>query len=161
MRLSDTALALVFSLATAAGPALAQPATREQVMSIGPMLGEPSGVSFKFINQGRADIAWEAGLGWSQAGDDGLQFHAQHQWHVYEMKNTDKGIMTFYLGLGGRVKAVDGTRFGVRGSVGINYAAPRSPCRWEAFLELAPIVDVTPDTHTFLNAVAGARFFFW
>lgn len=161
MRVSSPALALLVSLAAAIEPALAQPAPREKVMSIGPMLGEPSGVSIKFINQGRADIAWEAGLGWSQAGDDGMQFHAQHQWHLYEMKNTLNGLMTFYLGLGGRVKAVEGTRFGARGSVGINYAAPKSQRRWEAFLELAPIVDVTPDTHTFLNAVAGARFFFW
>ena len=44
------------------------------------------------------------------------------------------GIGTFYLGLGGRVKAVEGTRLGVRGSIGVNYAAPKRARRWEAFL---------------------------
>lgn len=161
MRLTGAALAMLAALAVATGPVLAQPAPRSKLVSIGPMLGEPSGVSFKMLNQSRADLAWEAGLGWSQAGDDGLQFHAQHQWHLVELKHTQKGIRTFYLGLGGRVKAVEGTRFGVRGSVGINYAAPKGQRRWEAFLELAPVVDLTPDTHTFLNALAGARFFVW
>jgi hypothetical protein len=159
MRLVVAALALFLPLADA--PLLAQTAPREKLISIGPMVGQPSGVTFKMFNQSRNELAWEAGLGWSQSGQDGLQFHAQHQWHLYEMKNTVKGIRTFYLGIGGRVKAVDGTRFGVRGSVGINYAAPKYQRRWEAFLELAPIVDVTPDTTTFLDAVTGFRFFVW
>lgn len=159
MRLAFVGLAVLLPLA--GGPVLAQTAPREKLISIGPMVGQPSGVTFKMFNQSRNELAWEAGLGWSQSGEDGLQFHAQHQWHLYELKNTIKGIRTFYLGLGGRVKSVDGTRFGVRGSVGINYVAPKRQHRWEAFLELAPIVDLTPDNHTFLNAVTGARFFFW
>lgn len=161
MRVSFPALVLVVSLLATVGPVAAQPAPREKVLSFGPMLGEPSGVSVKVFNQSNPMLAWEAGLGWSQAGQDGLQFHAQHQWHVYEMKNTVKGIRTFYLGIGGRVKSVDGTRFGVRGSVGINYVAPKHQRRWEAFLEAAPILDLTPETNAFLNAFAGVRFFLW
>jgi hypothetical protein len=159
MRLAVAGLAVL--LIFAFGPVLAQTAPREKLISIGPMVGQPMGVTFKLFNESRNELAWEAGLGWSQSGTDGLQFHVQHQWHLYEMKNTLKGIRTFYLGLGGRVKAVDGTRFGVRGSVGINYAAPKYQRRWEAFLELAPIVDLTPDTTTFVDAVTGVRFFVW
>lgn len=161
MRRSRPGLVLLVSLACGAGLARAQPVPRQQVLSIGPMVGEPLGVTLRLFNERRTDFAWEAGLGWSQAGQDGLQFHAQHQWHLVEWENTIKGIGTFYLGLGGRVKAVEGTRLGVRGSIGINYAAPKRGRRWEAFLEVAPILDVTPDTHAFVNAFTGIRWFCW
>jgi hypothetical protein len=148
-----------------AGSAWAQSASSsttpapQRYFSIGPMLGEPTGVTVKLFNPSRPGGAWEAGVGWSQAGSDGVEAYAQHQWHLYELKNTPSGVTTFYLGLGGRVKDCDGTRFGVRGSIGLNYAAPKRPRKWESFLEVAPIVDVTPDRHTFVNVTAGIRWY--
>jgi hypothetical protein len=93
------------------------------------------------------------------AGDNGLDFHAQHQWHLATVTRSEKGATTFYLSAGGRVKQVDGTRIGLRGSVGFNYLAGFKPRSWEAYIELAPIVDLTPDNDTWLDAIVGVRWF--
>ena len=103
--------------------------------------------------------AWEMGLGWSMAGEDGLQFHAQHQWHLATITRTSKGESTFYVGAGGRVKQVEGTRIGVRAALGLNWVAGRRPRSWEAFLEVAPTLDLTPDNDAWVNAMIGMRWY--
>lgn len=153
-------------------PALATPAralapvevppgpAKQRVLSVGGWAGEPAlGVSVKMLTSHELLDAWEAGFGWSQAAVDGWQFHGQRQWHLKTLRKTPEGVLTFYLGAGGRVKHAEGTRFGVRGSAGLNYVFPNVQRRWEAFLEVAPIVDVTPDIHSFVNAEIGLRYF--
>jgi len=152
--------ALVAALAGAPGALAAPPVTQPQrLISIGFMAGEPSGGTFRMINPLHPTHAWEVGLGWSMAGDNGLDFHAQHQWHLATVTRSEKGATTFYIGAGGRVKQVDGTRIGVRGAVGFNYLAGMKPRSWEAYIELAPIVDLTPDNDTWLDAILGVRWF--
>jgi hypothetical protein len=132
----------------------------QRTLSIGGYLGEPLvGVTVKMLTSHELTDAWEIGLGWSKAGDDGLQFHAQRQWHIRTLHASPSQVATFYLGAGGRVKEAESTRFGVRGAVGFNWVFPRAPRRHEAFFEVAPIVDLTPDVHTFVNVEAGFRFF--
>jgi hypothetical protein len=147
--------------AAALAPVEAPPGpARQRVLSVGGWAGEPLlGVSVKMLTSHELLDAWEAGFGWSEAGDDGWQFHAQRQWHLKELHKSPRGVFTFYLGAGGRVKQADGTRFGVRGSTGLNYVFPAVERRWEAFFEVAPVVDVTPDVHTFVNAEVGLRYF--
>ena len=153
-----TALVAVFAGAT--DTRAATPVTQPQrFISLGFMAGEPSGGTFRMISPAHTMHAWEMGLGWSTAGDSGLDFHAQHQWHLAMVTHSQKGATTFYLGAGGRVKQVDGTRIGVRGALGFNYVAGFKHRSWEAFFELAPIVDVTPDTDTWRDAMVGVRWF--
>jgi len=133
---------------------------KQRVLSIGGWAGEPAlGVSVKMLTSHELLDAWEAGFGWSQAAEDGWQFHGQRQWHLKTLRKTPEGVLTFYLGAGGRVKHAEGTRFGLRGSAGLNYVFPNVERRWEAFLEIAPIVDITPDVHSFVNAEIGLRYF--
>jgi hypothetical protein len=133
---------------------------RQRVLSVGGWAGEPAlGLSVKMLTSHELLDAWEAGFGWSQAAEDGWQFHGQRQWHLTTLRKTPQGVLTFYLGAGGRVKHAEGTRFGVRGSAGFNYVFPNVERRWEAFFEVAPIVDITPDVHTFVNAEIGLRYF--
>jgi hypothetical protein len=148
-------------LAAASGaPASPVPVTRPQrLIAIGFTAGEPSGGTVRMISPTHPTRAWEMGLGWSMAGDNGLDFHAQHQWHLATVTGSEKGATTFYLGAGGRVKQVDGTRIGVRGALGFNYLAGRKPRSWEAYFELAPVLDLTPDNDAWLNAIIGVRWF--
>src|SRR5262245_7317451 len=133
---------------------------RQRTLSVGGFTGEPLiGVTVKMLTSHELSDAWEVGLGWSRAGDDGVQFHGQRQWHLATLRSSSSQVATFYLGAGGRVKEADGTRFGLRGAVGFNWVFPRAPRRRELFFEAAPIVDVTPDVHTFVNVEAGLRFF--
>jgi len=156
------ALALVLGAALA-GPSAtlaATPVSRPQrIISVGFMAGEPSGGTVRVMSPAHPTRAWEMGLGWSMAGDSGVDFHAQHQWHVATVTHSERGATAFYLGAGARVKHVDGTRIGLRGALGFNYLAGRRPRSWEAYLELAPIVDLTPDNDTWLNAIIGVRWF--
>ncbi|HEV8201326.1 MAG TPA: hypothetical protein VGS03_15015 [Candidatus Polarisedimenticolia bacterium] len=133
---------------------------RQRVLSVGGSAGEPVlGLTVKMLTSHELQDAWEAGFGWSQVADDGWEFHAQRQWHLKELHKSPRGVFTWYLGAGGRVKQADGTRFGVRGSTGLNYVFPAVERRWEAFFEVAPIVDITPDVHTFGSASVGLRYF--
>ena len=147
--------------AAALAPVEAPPApARQRVLSAGGFTGEPVlGVTVKMLTSHELLDAWEAGFGWSHAAADGWQFHAQRQWHLKELRKSPQGVLTFYLGAGGRVKQAEGTRFGVRGSAGFNWVLPAVERRWEMFLEVAPIVDVTPDIHSFVNAEIGLRYF--
>jgi len=147
--------------AAALAPVEAPPGpARQRVLSVGGWAGEPLlGVSVKMLTSHELLDAWEAGFGWSAAADDGWQFHAQRQWHLKELHKSPRGVFTWYLGAGGRVKQADGTRFGLRGSTGFNYVFPAVERRWEAFFEVAPIVDITPDVHSFVNAEVGLRYF--
>jgi hypothetical protein len=145
-----------------AGPTQAEidAMAHQRTLSIGGYVGEPLlGVTVKMLTSHELSDAWEIGLGWSRAGDDGLQFHAQRQWHLVTLHESSKQVGTFYIGAGGRVKEAESTQFGVRGSVGVNWVFGRAPRRHEAFFEAAPIVDLTPDVHTFVNVEAGWRFF--
>jgi hypothetical protein len=156
----SSALALLLQAALVAPASAAPPVTNPQrAISIGFMAGEPTGGTMRMVSPIHATHAWEMGLGWSFAGEDGLQFHAQHQWHLFEFSRSDRGVSTFYIGAGGRVKQVEGTRLGVRGSVGVNFLAGRKARAWESFFELAPTLDLTPDNHTWLNAMVGVRWF--
>jgi hypothetical protein len=159
-RVGTPAAVVLAVLCVLAAPALAQPVTGPpRVMALGVFVGEPSGVSLRMINPDHPRDAWEIGLGWSVAGTDALDFHAQHQWHLVELSNTPERLVTFYLGAGGRVKNADGTVFSLRGALGVNYMHPKKARRWEMFFELAPILDVTPDTDVWLNAMVGMRWF--
>ena len=135
------------------------PPTAERRTAIGFMAGEPSGVTLRVMSPANEKHAWEMGLGWSMANENAMEFHAQHQWHLATLSDTAHGVGTFYIGAGGRVKQIDGTRFGARGSVGVQWMAPRSRHSREAFFEIAPIVDLTPDNDFSLGAFVGMRWF--
>ncbi len=144
----------------AAAPALAgTPPTMDRRTALGFMAGEPTGVTLRVMSPGNWKHAWEMGLGWSMENENALAFHAQHQWHLATFTDTVRGVGTFYIGAGGRVKQIDGTRFGARGSIGLNWLAPKSPHTREAFFEVAPIVDLTPDRDFTINAFVGMRWF--
>ena len=154
-------LAVAALLVTGAtSPALAgtEP-TIERRTSLGFMAGEPSGVTLRVMSPASWKRSWEMGLGWSMANENALDFHAQHQWHLATLSDTVRGVGTFYIGAGGRVKHIDGTRFGARASIGVLWMAPKSPRTREAFFEVAPILDLTPDHDVSFSAFAGMRWF--
>ena len=154
-----SAVALVIALAAPADALAGTPPTMDRRTALGFMAGEPTGVTLRVMSPSSWKRAWEMGLGWSMAVENGMEFHAQHQWHVATLSDTVRGVGTFYLGAGGRVKHIDGTRFGARGAVGFQWVAPKSPRTREAFLEIAPILDLTPDHDFSLSATVGMRWF--
>jgi hypothetical protein len=66
----------------------------------------------------------------------------------------------YYCGIGARILLRDGhdSRFGVRIPIGLDYVF--EDARIDVFIEVAPIVNLIPDTEFNLTDGVGARFWF-
>jgi len=107
-------------------------------------------------------------------GDDGhedlvLQLTWQH--HFPELWELPRGALPLYVGVDGRLAWIDDDHhhdhghdhgedlgIGVRVPVGVAWWTHRHPI--EVFGEVAPLVEVEPDSDFDLTAVIGARYFF-
>jgi hypothetical protein len=126
---------------------------------LGMMIGEPTGVSFKHWTSPKN--AFDVGLAWSFAGrgDDEIQVHADYLWHT-PLKSADAALRrtNFYIGVGGRVRFENDTRFGARVPLGFSHFIKDTPL--DVFFEVAPIMDLAPETEVSANGGLGLRYFF-
>ncbi|HTK82027.1 MAG TPA: hypothetical protein VL633_07025 [Bacteroidota bacterium] len=139
---------------------LALPATGRSQGSgfgVGVIVGEPTGFSFKGWMDSKSAI--DAGLAWSFVRGTSFHVHADYLFHSFGVFNSEETI-PLYFGVGGRIKTVSGgdARLGVRGVIGIGYFFKDAPV--DLFLEVAPVLDLTPATEMQVNAGFGARYFF-
>lgn len=125
-------------------------------VGVGIIIGEPTGVSIK--NWMTSTTAFDLGIAWSFTDNTDFHLHGDYLWHNFAVFSPKKGHMPFYYGIGARVKFSDKTRFGIRGVAGIAYIFAATPI--DLFLEVAPILDLTPGTDFSLNASIGARYYF-
>lgn len=131
--------------------------SQDRNVGLGIILGEPTGFSFKgWLN---TKSAIDVGLAWSFVREGSFHIHADYLYHSFDVFETTERV-PLYFGVGGRVKTVKNgdARLGVRGVIGIGYFFKDAPV--DLFLEVAPIVDLTPATELQVNAGFGARFFF-
>jgi hypothetical protein len=136
------------------GPALAD----QGRFGLGLMLGEPTGVNAKyFIDRYNA---LDAGVGWSLTDDHDFHLHADYLYHVYSLVHSESGEAPIYFGVGARILFRDNkdNKAGIRIPVGLDYLFGNSP--FDVFMEIVPIVDLSPDTDLDVEGVIGARFFF-
>ncbi len=125
---------------------------------IGVILGEPTGLSLKTWT-GR-NTALDLGAAWSFTDEDKLHIHAdwlKHFWGVLN-ENTQGIELPLYCGIGGRVKLEDDARAGVRFVGGIDIIFEEAPI--DIFVEIAPILDIAPETEFNGNANLGFRYWF-
>jgi hypothetical protein len=141
-----------------------------QGFGIGIILGEPTGLSAKkWISD---TTAIDAAAAWSFIDFNSFQLHADYLWHNYDLIKTKElpGCLSVYYGVGGRIKfkgSNDGngkgnkdedTRLGVRVPLGLSYVFKRNPV--ELFAEVAPILDIVPETKFGVGIGVGARYYF-
>lgn len=119
---------------------------------LGIIAGEPTGLSYR--QDLGANRAFDAAAAWSFSGDDRLHLHADHLWYKNDVFKEGPRLPLYY-GIGGRIKMSDKSQLGVRVPVGVLYFIPDS--RLSAFIEVAPILDLAPDTDLELNAAIGLR----
>lgn len=136
-------------------------------LGVGAMVGEPTGLSVKkWLGN---DRAIDAGVAWSFSENESLHVHADYLFHRYDVFQGAEvnGELPLYFGVGGRVKLEDNDGrgrnddddlLGVRAPVGIAYMPNSAPV--DVFAEIAPIMDIAPDTDLDLNAAIGARYYF-
>ena len=134
------------------GPQMSRPT------GLGILIGEPTGVSFKhWVSRKNA---FDAGLAWSFAGSgDDIHIHADYLWHT-PLRSRDPAVRrtNFYIGVGGRVRFENDSRFGARVPFGLEHFIKDAPL--DIFIEVAPILDLAPATELSANGGIGLRYFF-
>lgn len=124
---------------------------------LGIILGEPTGVSFKqWITRANAV---DAAAAWSFDSPGAFHVHMDYLYHRGVDVESDAGGFMFYFGIGGRFKAEENeTRLGVRVPLGLDYVFDDAPL--DLFFEVAPIMDLAPETEFRVNGGFGIRYFF-
>jgi len=144
-------------LSTNAAPTIA-PINEAGNFGLGPLIGEPTGLSVKYWLSDK--MAIDGGAAWSFVDPDGFQLHADFLFHKFDLFHISDGSLPLYFGAGGRVKFVEhgDNRAGLRGPVGVSYFIPKS--RVELFAEVAPVLDLAPTTTLEWNGGIGLRVYF-
>lgn len=104
--------------------------------------------------------AVQGAVAWSFTEHTNLHLHADYIWHRWNVIKVEKGSLPLYFGVGGRLRLrdeVDDT-LGVRFPVGLAYEFADAP--FDLFLELVPVLDLTPSSEFDLNAALGGRYYF-
>ena len=124
---------------------------------LGILLGQPSAISAKLWTT--SSTAFDFGLGYSFESQNRVHIHADYLFHVKNIFNTTENISLYY-GPGARLKLYenDDSRFGVRFDVGLVWIPRNTPI--DVFLEIAPILDIIPETSFAMNGGIGVRYFF-
>jgi hypothetical protein len=123
---------------------------------VGVIMGEPTGISAKTWLSGKSAVAGAAA--WSFLDDGSLQVHADYLLHNRETIRVEKGTTLLHYGVGGRMKISDNSRMGIRIPVGVTWLVPNDPI--DIFVEIAPLVDLAPETEFTLNGGVGIRYYF-
>ena len=129
---------------------------QDRGVGLGVIIGEPTGLSAKFWTSSRNAI--DVAMAYSFRRKGYFHVHADYLWHFPNViQSTER--FPLYAGIGGRLAAGRGSGiFGVRIAGGIAYWVRNAPI--EIFFELAPIIDIAPETDVSGNVGIGARFFF-
>ncbi len=123
---------------------------------LGIILGEPTGLSAKLWTG--SENAFDFAAAWSFKGDGNLLLQVDYVWHSFNLINVSSGRLPLYYGIGGRAILSDDPVVGVRIPVGLDYQFADAPI--DIFLELAPILDLVPETDFDLGGGIGVRFWF-
>lgn len=135
----------------------------EDKFGIGVIAGSPTGVTIKNWLDKKAAI--DMAIDWSTSGTDKFYLQADYLLHDYSLLQPKdiKGKIAVYYGLGVFFQLVDNTQgvddiVGLRLPVGLSYFIPKSPV--EIFVEIIPLLVVSPDSDFDVESAIGARYYF-
>ncbi len=130
--------------------------SQNKEFGLGIIVGEPTGVSFKYWTDNNS--AFAGAVAWSFIDGGALHIHADYILHSFNLIPVESGNLPFYYGIGARIKFLDNAGIGVRVPVGLAYIFDDTPI--DIFLEVVPILDLAPKTDFKINAAIGGRYFF-
>jgi len=123
---------------------------------LGIILGEPTGISFK--SWMGSQTALDGGIAWSFEHNGSFHLHIDYLIHNFRLIEAEKGQLAIHYGIGGRIRTMRRERVGVRIPVGLSYFVEKAPV--EIFLELGPVLDLTPATELRVTGGIGFRYYF-
>ena len=125
-------------------------------IGVGVILGEPTGISLKLFLS--AKNAVDLAVGYSMLEEDRyLNFHADYVYHTNSLAASKAVKIPFYFGVGGRVRLEEEDLVGVRVPFGLDFMLRKAPL--DIFVEVAPVMEVIPETKFNSEAGIGIRFF--
>lgn len=123
-------------------------------LGVGAFLGVPFGGTMKYMLT--RDNAVDLTLG-SEDGD--FDANMDVMTHLRDVvPQPPSGSLSPYLGLGFKVRDQHDALFGIRFQGGLSYLVPRAPV--EIFGEVAPVLELTPDTKGIVDGGVGIRYYF-
>lgn len=149
-------IAMALILCCSAAPARA--------LGIGIIVGDPTGISLSFRTTDRQ--AFTGAVAWSFRGNTSLHLHGDYIF-LRDLSADVKGDLQkglkavrpfFHYGIGARFKDEIENKISVRFPLGLTGRFNRAP--FDIFIEIVPLLDLTPATEIDLNAAIGARFNF-
>lgn len=163
MRTRMLFLGIAGSILLGSAAVKAQPQGR---FGAGFIVGEPVGISWKYRSS--RTNAFDGAIGFLP--DHGYRVHADYLWQSYPFN--DENLAVHYgagMAIGsGRSEYIVTNRgvffrsqevgFGLRGVIGLNYLIRKTPL--DLFLELAPLVVLTPNSASSVDLGFGARVYF-
>jgi hypothetical protein len=140
-------------------------AAQDHGFGMGIILGEPTGLSAKAWTS--KDNAFDFAVAWSfnnyhhgndYNNDGDVLLQADYVWHFFNAISVSSGKLPIYVGVGARVVLADDPSVGLRIPVGIDYLFANAPI--DIFLELVPILDLSPSTDFGIGGGIGIRYWF-
>ncbi|MGC8654505.1 MAG: hypothetical protein ACP5US_11005 [Candidatus Kryptoniota bacterium] len=140
-------------------------------VGVGVILGSPTGLNAKFWTS--KVNAFEFAIGWTNTGEwerygnawyfNGgptfLHIHGDYLWHNYDVIKSQERFPIYY-GVGFHYDGGNNfsSAFGVRGVLGVDWMPRTVPL--DVFVEIAPVLYLTPGAGFGIDAGVGGRFFF-
>lgn len=124
---------------------------------LGVIIGEPTAISAKYWTSN--NTAFDFGVGYSFEKNSYLNLHADYLFHTKDIFNTAENIALYY-GPGAKLRFVEdaSARLGFRFDVGLVWVPRNTPI--DVFIEIAPLLDIIPETDFSFNGGIGVRYFF-
>ena len=129
---------------------------RERKFGLGVIVGDPTGVSAKLWTGQKT--AFDAAAAWS-SDENGISYlHADYLMHSFNLLQVERGSLPFYYGVGGTVRMVKSKKSGIRIPLGFAYIFEGGGV--DFFVELVPLIILSPDNDFSINSGLGLRYFF-
>ena len=123
---------------------------------IGIILGNPTGLSFKFLDT--RSTHFNAALSWSFKNKTNLYLHTDFIFKRFDpVRFSTNFSMVPTMGIGGRLKTKAG-RLGLRVPFGLSYNFKENP--FDLFIEITPTLDLVPATDFEIGAALAVRYLF-
>ncbi len=131
--------------------------SQEKGFGLGVIVGEPTGINAKLWTS--ESTALDFGLGYSFTSSNSLfDFYADYVFHNPDMLQSEEKFIVYY-GPGARLKINEHeSRLGIRGVIGILWLPDGT--NFDLFVEVAPILDIIPETNFDFAGGIGGRYFF-
>ena len=152
---SATAALILFGLMFFSAGMPQQATAQSRPFGAGIIVGSPTGLNFKYWQTRRKAI--DVSAAWSFSRNDAFHLHGDFLRHRYDVLEADRTPL--YFGLGARLIIADNySRFGIRFPLGVTHLFQQEP--FDIFFEIAPILNLAPDTDLDIDGGFGIRYYF-